>query len=67
MDVYPSEIDVTVAADMSLRRLFCDFICGSLLVVLARNEDRAEEQVFSQSKLRGHKLTLVAATLSQFA
>ena len=44
--LYPAVIDPSVAADLSLRRLFCDFLCGSLLIVLARCEDKVEHQVF---------------------
>lgn len=43
--LYPAAIDLNVTADLSLRRLFCDFLCGSLLIVLARCEDNIEQQV----------------------
>lgn len=45
IDLYPTTIDQHLAADLSLRRLFCDFLCGSLLVVLARAEDSVQDQV----------------------
>lgn len=34
-----------VLADLSLRRLFCDFLSASLLIVMARGEDNIEYQV----------------------
>ena len=43
--LYPATIGLSVTADLSLRRLFCYFLCGSLLVVLARSEDNVEQQV----------------------
>ena len=33
-------------ADLSLRRLFCDFLSASLLIVMARSEDNIEAQVY---------------------
>lgn len=39
-----------VETDLSLRRMFCDFLCVSLLVVLARSEDNIEAQVGSHMK-----------------
>lgn len=35
-----------MAADLDLRRLFCDFLSGSLLTVLARGEDNIQDQVY---------------------
>ena len=35
-----------MAADLALRRLFCDFLSGSLLTVLARGEDNIQDQVY---------------------
>lgn len=45
LDVYPSDLDSNVLADLSLRRLFCDFLSASLLIVMARGEDSIETQV----------------------
>lgn len=45
MDPYPGCIDPDPYADLCLRRLFCDFLCASLLIVLARNEDKTADQV----------------------
>ena len=49
--LYPAVIDLNVTADLTLRRLFCDFLCGSLLIVLARCEDNIEHQVPNQTKI----------------
>ncbi|MCJ1461183.1 hypothetical protein MMC28_011565 [Mycoblastus sanguinarius] len=38
-------MDASVAADLSLRRLFCHFLCGSLLIVIARSEDNVGDQL----------------------
>ena len=38
-------MDSDVLADLSLRRLFCDFLSASLLIVMARGEDNIEYQV----------------------
>ncbi|KAL8827012.1 MAG: hypothetical protein Q9191_003441 [Dirinaria sp. TL-2023a] len=38
-------MDPEVVADLSLRRLFCDFLCASLLIVIARDEDNIESQL----------------------
>ena len=45
MELYPSDMDPDVLADLSLRRLFCDFLSASLLIVIARDEDNIEIQV----------------------
>lgn len=42
-------MEKTVAADLSLRRVFCNFLCASLLVVLARSEEDVESQVSTLS------------------
>ena len=60
--LYPTEIDPNVAADLSLRRLFCNFLCGSLLIVLARCEDKVEHQV-----LRPESRDLFELTLASFS
>jgi hypothetical protein len=52
IDLHPVTVEAGVAADLSLRRLFCDFLCSSLLVVLARNEDKVEEQLQHYLNLR---------------
>ncbi|KAF6237883.1 hypothetical protein HO173_004084 [Letharia columbiana] len=50
--LYPAAIDLNVTADLSLRRLFCDFLCGSLLIVLARCEDNVEHQLQHYTNVR---------------
>jgi hypothetical protein len=45
IDLYPKDMDANTLADLSLRRMFCDFLCASLLAVLARSEDNIEAQV----------------------
>ena len=42
-------MDSDVLADLSLRRLFCDFLSASLLIVMARGEDNIEHQVENSS------------------
>jgi hypothetical protein len=45
-------MDAGTLSDLALRRMFCDFLCVSLLAVLARSEDNIETQVqapYSQS------------------
>lgn len=43
--LYPADTDSHQASDLSLRRLFCDFLGCCLLIVLARAEDITEDQV----------------------
>ena len=38
-------MDTDILADLFLRRLFCDFLSASLLIVMARGEDNIEAQV----------------------
>ncbi|KAL6717482.1 sporulation-specific protein 22 [Lecanora helva] len=45
IDLYPAESDINVATDLSLRRLFCNFLSASLLIVLARAEDNVADQL----------------------
>ena len=45
IDMYPADLDAAVVADLSLRRLFCNFVLCSLYVYLARNEDDVEPQL----------------------
>lgn len=56
-------MDPDVLADLSLRRLFCDFLSASLLVVMARGEDNIEIQVGSLAVSIKDILTVVVATL----
>ena len=45
IDLYPITIDEDTTADLSLRRLFCDFLNASLLIILARAADIVQDQV----------------------
>ena len=63
--LYPAAIDLNVTADLSLRRLFCDFLCGSLLVVLARREENIQNQVVRPEYRSISKLTLVSCNTIQ--
>lgn len=45
IDLYPSGMDAGIVADMSLQRLFCDFLAGSLLTLMARGEDQIKIQL----------------------
>lgn len=38
-------MDASTVADMTLQMLFCDFLAGSLLTVMARGEDQIKTQV----------------------
>ena len=60
--LYPAAIiDPSMTADLSLRRLFCDFLCGSLLIVLARGEENLEYQVIGSESRHLSKLTVVSS------
>ena len=45
IELYPPTIDPSTAADLSLRKVFCDFLRASLLIVLAREEENVADQV----------------------
>ena len=45
INLYPEVMDSSTHADLSLRRMFCDFLGASLLVIIARGEDAIESQV----------------------
>ncbi|KAL8797191.1 MAG: hypothetical protein Q9195_000658 [Heterodermia aff. obscurata] len=53
LDLYPPDMDSDVLADLSLRRLFCDFLSASLLIVMARGEDNIECQLQHYLGVRG--------------
>lgn len=60
-------MDAGIVADMSLQRLFCDFLAGSLLTLMARGEDQIKIQVsatFCQMFGLAAKLNVLAPTLS---
>ena len=58
-------MDTIVLTDLSLRRLFCDFLSASLLVVVARGEDNVEIQVGESFDNVEQALITLAATLSE--
>lgn len=43
--LYPKATNGGSFADISLRRLFCEFLSASLSTVLARNEENVDDQV----------------------
>ena len=45
IELYPADLDLAILSDLSLRRLFCDFVLCSLSIYLARNEDNIEHQL----------------------
>lgn len=45
IDLYPTDLEPTVLEDLSLRRLFCNFVHCLICVHLARNEDIVETQL----------------------
>ena len=50
--LYPDSVDASAAEDLSLRKLFCNFLSVSLLVILARAEDNLENQLQNYLELR---------------
>lgn len=54
IDQYPQDIDQQMNEDLSLRKMFCDFISATSLVSLARGEDSIESQLQFYLRLRKH-------------
>jgi hypothetical protein len=52
--MYPKDIDQQTAQDLSLRQVFCDFLCTVLLISIARAEDNIEAQLQSYLLIRKH-------------
>ena len=52
VDLYPSDLDPGILADLSLRRLFCNFLLGSLSIVRARQGDCLETRLQHYLELR---------------
>ncbi|KAL8757342.1 MAG: hypothetical protein Q9184_004228 [Pyrenodesmia sp. 2 TL-2023] len=50
--LYPADTDPQQASDLTLRRLFCNFLRCCLLIVLARAEDIKKNQLHYYSQLR---------------
>ncbi len=63
MDLYPKDMDAETFADLSLRRMFCDFLCACLIIVIARSEDVIEAQVCIKLSPAESILTFAAAIL----
>lgn len=45
LDLYPDDIDEPTSAEISYRRLLCNYLCTCILVELARAEDNIETQL----------------------
>lgn len=54
IDLYPKEISQELLDDLSLRRMFCNFLATVLLISLARAEDEIEAQLQNYLILRSH-------------
>ncbi|KAH7351006.1 meiosis protein SPO22/ZIP4 like-domain-containing protein [Rhexocercosporidium sp. MPI-PUGE-AT-0058] len=54
IDQYPQDINQQMMDDLSLRRMFCDFISATSLISLARGEDKIESQLQLYLRLRKH-------------
>lgn len=54
IDLYPADIGRQTMEDISLRRLFCDYLATVVLVAQARVEDNIETQLQKYLLLRGH-------------
>jgi tetratricopeptide (TPR) repeat protein len=65
IDLYPTDMDTGTLADLSLRRMFCDFLAGSLLVMMAREEDAIEAQLQYYLAVRKHAKAFQAHFQSQ--
>ncbi|KAJ3573769.1 hypothetical protein NPX13_g4582 [Xylaria arbuscula] len=51
---YPLDISSQMAADISLRSMFCSFMVATVLLALARSEDDAEHRLQSYVAMRRH-------------
>ncbi|KAG4436689.1 hypothetical protein IFR05_007837 [Cadophora sp. M221] len=54
IDQYPQDMNQQILDDISLRKMFCDFISATSLISLARGEDNVENQLQLYLKLRKH-------------
>ncbi|CZS99376.1 related to SPO22 Protein involved in completion of nuclear divisions during meiosis [Rhynchosporium agropyri] len=54
IDQYPKDMNQQMNDDLSLRRMFCDFMTATSLVSLARGEDNIETQLQYLLRLRKH-------------
>ncbi|TRX97357.1 hypothetical protein FHL15_001635 [Xylaria flabelliformis] len=51
---YPPDIPAQMAADNSLRGMFCNFMAVTVLLALARSEDNAESRLQDYLNMRSH-------------
>ena len=58
IDLYPTDMETNTLSDLSLRRMFCDFLASSLLIIMAREEDVIDTQVESAKTFYSLSLTL---------
>jgi hypothetical protein len=54
INMYPKDIGQQASDDLSLRRIFCDFLATLLLISLARAEDNIEVQLQHYLMVRKH-------------
>ncbi|KAI9804595.1 MAG: hypothetical protein M1833_006668 [Piccolia ochrophora] len=54
IDLYPTDVDAQTLADLSLQKLFCNFLRASLTIVLARSEDNIHDQLQYYLELRSY-------------
>ncbi|KAI9820657.1 MAG: hypothetical protein M1827_005026 [Pycnora praestabilis] len=52
--LFEGDMDTNTMIELTLRRIFCDFLCTSLLITLARAEDRIENQLQYYLESRTH-------------
>ncbi|KAI1751205.1 meiosis protein SPO22/ZIP4 like-domain-containing protein [Xylaria castorea] len=63
---YPPDIPAQMAADNSLRGMFCNFMAATVLLALARSEDNAEPRLQDYLGMRGHVKRFHEALESRF-
>ncbi|KAK7740394.1 sporulation-specific protein 22 [Diaporthe eres] len=54
IQAFPNDIGAEVAADLSLKSIFCNFLISSALVALARSQDNLERQLQDYLIMRKH-------------
>ncbi|KAI9804760.1 MAG: hypothetical protein M1825_001128 [Sarcosagium campestre] len=54
IDLYPTDMDESTRRDLSLRRMFCDFLCASLQITQARFEDEIDIKLQHYGSVRTH-------------
>ena len=54
IQAFPNDMGAEVAADLSLKAIFCNFLISSALVALARSQDNLEEQLQHYLIMRKH-------------